>query len=63
MIDRYRVFEVLLRFINYSLLIDVWVVGCIMVEFYIFRLFFLGSSEVDEIFKICVVLGILIKVC
>ena len=32
-------------------------VGCIMAELYTFRPLFPGSSEIDEIFKICSVLG------
>lgn len=57
MIDRYRAPEVLLRSTNYSSPIDVWAVGCIMAELYTLRPLFPGSSEVDEIFKICAVLG------
>ena len=32
-------------------------VGCIMAELYTFRPLFPGNSEIDEIFKICSVLG------
>ncbi|XP_020622364.1 serine/threonine-protein kinase ICK-like [Orbicella faveolata] len=53
----YRAPEVLLRSTNYSSPIDVWAVGCIMAELYTLRPLFPGSSEVDEIFKICAVLG------
>eukprot|EP00731_Ephydatia_muelleri_P031832 Em0023g339a len=53
----YRAPEVLLRSPNYSSPIDLWAVGCIMAEIYTFRPLFPGSSEVDEIFKICAVLG------
>ncbi|KAL8589021.1 hypothetical protein ACOMHN_048002 [Nucella lapillus] len=53
----YRAPEVLLRSTNYSSPIDVWAVGCIMAELYTLRPLFPGSSEVDEIFKICSVLG------
>lgn len=47
----------LLRSTNYNSPIDLWAVGCIMAEVYTFRPLFPGSSEVDEIFKICSVLG------
>lgn len=63
MIDRYRAPEVLLRSTNYSSPIDIWAVGCIMAELYTLRPLFPGSSEVDEIFKICAVLGTPSKVC
>lgn len=53
----YRAPEVLLRSTNYSSPIDMWAVGCIMAELYTLRPLFPGSSEVDEIFKICKVLG------
>lgn len=53
----YRAPEVLLRSTNYSSPIDMWAVGCIMSELYTLRPLFPGSSEIDEIFKICQVLG------
>lgn len=34
-----------------------WAVGSIMAELYTLRPLFPGTSEVDEIFKICQVLG------
>jgi serine/threonine protein kinase len=48
---------VLLHSINYSTPIDLWAVGCIMAELYTFRPLFPGTSEIDQIFKICSVLG------
>ena len=48
--------------ISYSSPIDIWAVGCIMAELYTLRPLFPGNSEVDEIFKICQVLGTLKKV-
>lgn len=54
---RYRAPEVLLRSTNYSSPIDVWALGCIMAELYTLRPLFPGSSEIDELFKICSVLG------
>lgn len=53
----YRAPEVLLRSTMYSAPIDIWAVGCIMAELYTFRPLFPGNSEIDEIFKICSVLG------
>ncbi|XP_075907205.1 serine/threonine-protein kinase MAK isoform X2 [Nelusetta ayraudi] len=53
----YRAPEVLLRSPTYSAPIDLWAVGCIMAELYTLRPLFPGNSEVDEIFKICQVLG------
>ncbi|BFZ16969.1 hypothetical protein BsWGS_20008 [Bradybaena similaris] len=53
----YRAPEVLLRSTNYSSPIDIWAVGCIMAELYTLRPLFPGSSEIDEIFKICSILG------
>ena len=59
---RYRAPEVLLRSSTYSSPIDMWAVGCIMAELYTLRPLFPGNSEVDEIFKICQVLGTVKKV-
>ncbi|KAJ8413197.1 hypothetical protein AAFF_G00091930 [Aldrovandia affinis] len=53
----YRAPEVLLRSSSYSSPIDIWAVGCIMAELYTLRPLFPGNSEVDQIFKICQVLG------
>lgn len=61
-LSRYRAPEVLLRSSNYSSAIDLWAVGCIMAELYTLRPLFPGNSEVDEIFKICQVLGTVKKV-
>lgn len=60
--SRYRAPEVLLRSSIYSSPIDMWAVGCIMAELYTLRPLFPGNSEVDEIFKICQVLGTVKKV-
>ncbi|XP_030259137.1 serine/threonine-protein kinase MAK-like isoform X2 [Sparus aurata] len=57
----YRAPEVLLKSKSYSSPIDIWAVGCIMAELYTLRPLFPGNSEVDEIFKICQVLGTLKK--
>ncbi|XP_068593991.1 serine/threonine-protein kinase MAK-like [Cebidichthys violaceus] len=53
----YRAPEVLLKSNSYSSPIDIWAVGCIMAELYTLRPLFPGKNDVDEIFKICQVLG------
>lgn len=53
----YRAPEVLLRSTMYSAPIDIWAVGCIMAELYTFRPLFPGNSEIDEVFKVCSVIG------
>ncbi|XP_026005957.1 serine/threonine-protein kinase MAK-like isoform X3 [Astatotilapia calliptera] len=57
----YRAPEVLLRSNSYSSPIDIWAVGCIMAELYTLTPLFPGNNEVDEILKICQVLGTLKK--
>ncbi|RWS22255.1 serine/threonine-protein kinase ICK-like protein, partial [Leptotrombidium deliense] len=59
----YRAPEVLLRSTNYSSPIDVWAVGCIMAELYTLQPLFPGRSEIDQIFRICSVLGTPDKWC
>ncbi|PBC34023.1 Serine/threonine-protein kinase ICK [Apis cerana cerana] len=54
---KYRAPEVLLHSTTYNSPIDIWAVGCIMAELYTFRPLFPGKSEIDEIFKICSVIG------
>ena len=54
---RYRGPEVLLRSTSYNSPIDIWAMGCIMAELYNLRPLFPGSSEADEIYKVCSVLG------
>jgi len=53
----YRAPEVLLRSTHYSSPIDIWAMGAIMAELYSLRPLFPGTSEVDQIWKICSVLG------
>merc|ERR1719158_1031565 len=53
----YRAPEVLLRFPAYSAPVDVWAAGALMAELYTLRPLFPGSSEADEICKICSVIG------
>lgn len=56
-LSRYRAPEILLRSTSYNSPIDLWALGCIMAELYMLRPLFPGTSEMDEIFKICSVLG------
>lgn len=53
----YRAPEVLLRSTSYTAPIDIWAVGCIAAEIYTLRPLFPGSSEIDQMFKICAVMG------
>ena len=53
----YRAPEVLLRATNYSSPIDVFACGCMLAEMLTLRPLFPGSSEADQIYKICSVLG------
>ncbi|GAB5353817.1 hypothetical protein AAMO2058_000066400 [Amorphochlora amoebiformis] len=53
----YRAPEVLLRSDEYNSPVDLWATGAIMAELYTFRPLFPGSSEPDQIYKICSVLG------
>ncbi|XP_052095557.1 serine/threonine-protein kinase dyf-5-like [Mytilus californianus] len=53
----YRAPEILLRSVNYNSPIDLFAVGAIMAELYTLRPLFPGTSEIDQIFKICSILG------
>lgn len=53
----YRAPEVLLRATNYNSPIDMWAVGCIMAELYTLVPLFPGRTEIDQIFRICAILG------
>ena len=53
----YRAPEVLLRSPVYNSPIDQFACGCIMAELFTLRPLFPGSSEADQIYKICSVLG------
>lgn len=53
----YRAPEVLLRSTAYNSPIDVFAVGCIMAELYTLRPLFAGSSEMDQLQKMCGILG------
>lgn len=53
----YRAPEVLLRTSVYNSPVDIWACGGIMAELYTLRPLFPGSSESDQLYKICSVLG------
>jgi len=53
----YRAPEVLLRSTNYNAPIDLFAIGAIIAEMYMLRPLFPGSSEIDQIFKVCSIMG------
>jgi len=53
----YRAPEVILRDQRYSSKIDTFAMGCIMAEMYNLRPLFPGSSDMDQLTKLCAVLG------
>ncbi|XP_022001875.1 cyclin-dependent kinase F-4 isoform X3 [Helianthus annuus] len=53
----YRAPEVLLQASTYGPPVDMWAMGAIMAELFTLRPLFPGSSEADEIYKICSVIG------
>ncbi|GAA5866232.1 hypothetical protein JCM3774_004127 [Rhodotorula dairenensis] len=53
----YRAPEVLLRSRDYSAPVDLWALGCILLEVLTLKPLFPGDSEVDQVFKICEILG------
>ncbi|XP_027348554.1 cyclin-dependent kinase F-4-like isoform X4 [Abrus precatorius] len=53
----YRAPEVLLQSHLYSSKVDIWAMGAIMAELFTLRPLFPGTSEADEIYKICSVIG------
>ncbi|KAJ3123430.1 hypothetical protein HK098_001923 [Nowakowskiella sp. JEL0407] len=53
----YRAPEILLQSTNYSSPIDIWAVGAIIAELLTLRPLFPGTSEIDQIFKVCTVCG------
>lgn len=53
----YRAPEVLLQSSMYGSAVDMWAMGAIMAEMLTLRPLFPGSSEADEIYKICSVIG------
>ncbi|KAG7381159.1 hypothetical protein PHYPSEUDO_006335 [Phytophthora pseudosyringae] len=53
----YRAPELLLRSTTYNSPIDMWACGCILVELLICTPLFPGTSEADQFYRICKVLG------
>jgi male germ cell-associated kinase len=53
----YRAPEVLLRSKSYSNPVDMWAFGAIMAELVDLRPLFPGSDEMDQVLKVCAVLG------
>lgn len=53
----YRAPEVLLRAPLYGSAIDIFALGALMAELYTFKPLFPGSSEIDQLQKVCKVLG------
>ena len=53
----YRAPELLLRSNNYNASVDMFAAGCILAELYNMRPLFPGSTEVDQLYKICSVIG------
>ncbi|EEF42474.1 cyclin-dependent kinase F-4 isoform X2 [Ricinus communis] len=53
----YRAPEVLLQSYLYSSKVDMWAMGAIMAELFTLRPLFPGTSEADEIYKICNIIG------
>lgn len=47
----------LLRSTEYSAAVDLWALGAIFAELITFEPLFPGDSEIDQIFKICEILG------
>ncbi|KAG5480502.1 hypothetical protein LSCM1_06205 [Leishmania martiniquensis] len=53
----YRAPEIVLHSTHYNSPIDIWACGVIFAELYLCRPLFPGTSESDQLFKICSVLG------
>ncbi|CDW77289.1 protein kinase [Stylonychia lemnae] len=53
----YRAPELLLRSTNYNSPVDIFACGAIMAELYLLRPIWPGNSEMDQLYKICAVLG------
>ena len=53
----YRAPEVLLHSRRYSWQVDIFAIGCILAELYLNRPLFPGSSEIDQLNRLCSVLG------
>jgi len=53
----YRAPEILLKSSTYNSPVDIFALGCIMAELYMLTPLFNGTSEIDQIYKICSILG------
>lgn len=53
----YRAPEVLLQSSSYTPAIDMWAVGAILAELFTLSPIFPGDSEIDQLYKICCILG------
>lgn len=53
----YRAPEIMLKSTNYNSPVDIYALGCIMAELYLMSPLFSGGSEIDQLNKICSVLG------
>ena len=53
----YRAPECLLKASNYNSPIDIWAIGAIMTELYTLKPLFPGTSEKDQLIKICSIIG------
>lgn len=53
----HRAPEVLLHSTAYGSPIDLWAVGCVAAEIYTYRPLFPGTTETDQLYRICSVLG------
>lgn len=53
----YRAPELLLKSTNYNSPVDIFALGCIMIELYLLNPLWAGSSEIDHLYKIIETLG------
>ena len=53
----YRAPELLLKSVSYNSAIDIWAFGAILVELFTLRPLFPGTSQIDQLFKVCATIG------
>jgi len=53
----YRAPELLLKSVHYNSAVDLWAFGAILVELFTLRPLFPGTSQIDQLFKVCATLG------
>ena len=53
----YRAPEMMLGINNYAIGLDIWSIGCILVELYLGKPFVMGDSEIDQLFKLFQIYG------